>query len=242
MLVDGVPQNAFGGFVRLRALRHRRDRAHRGGARAAERALWRWRDRRDRPHRHPARRTAAGSAARSRAAECYGTGVRPPLPAAGMRGAWGLSFDGLTLTDGDTRLLAIGSPRRQRRLRTRDNRGSLGWSDRSRTARSRGRAIGSHRARISGSVRVGPGGPLRRHRSDLTRRHAFTSVAALGILSDRAPHPPRALTWSDAESDSESPFGQFEDQTDRVTGRYQADTRLGRLDLSAGWEFAEGKC
>ena len=59
VLVDGIPQNAFGGGFDAAHLAHRRHRAHRGRARTAERALRQRRDRRHRADHHEAGRPDA---------------------------------------------------------------------------------------------------------------------------------------------------------------------------------------
>lgn len=237
VLVDGVPQNAFGGFVdfahfgtgeieRIEVVRGPQGALYGGGAIGAIVHIIT-------QHGGPLR--AAGSFESGGNATHRGTAAF-----AGSRQAWrwGLSFDGLT-TEGDTRLLANGTRVANDDYERATTAGSLGWSD------DRGRHVRVD-ARSGRTERGFPGpfgsDPAGRYDGvDLISRGVthFTSVAGSGSFrTARLIHRAR-VTWSDAESDSESPFGPFEDQTDRVTGRYQADTRLGRLDLSAGWEFVK---
>jgi outer membrane receptor protein involved in Fe transport len=44
------------------------------------------------------------------------------------------------------------------------------------------------------------------------------------------------VAWTDTPSEFASPFGNSEDQTRRVTGRYQIDFERGAIGWSAGWE------
>ena len=68
-----------------------------------------------------------------------------------------------------------------------------------------------------------------------TNRHASIGVSAL--LRSGAGLDHRAqLTWARTDGTFLSPFGESDDETGRVTGRYQADMRVGRTGVSAGAE------
>ena len=167
-----------------------------------------------------------GQAARSRAAGMRRTGGRPPSPAAGRRGGGALSFDGLT-TDGDTRAARERQP------------ASPTTTTNARRRRGQPRLVGLADAHVrvdarSGRTERGFPGPYgsdpagRYDGVDLISRGVtqFTSVAGSGSFrTARLTHRAR-VTWSDAESDFDEPVrSALTIDTDRVTGRYQADTR-----------------
>jgi outer membrane cobalamin receptor len=150
---------------------------------------------------------------------------------------WGLSLDGLT-TDGDTRVFpGAGGPVSNADYTRANGAGSLSWSD------SPARQVRVD-ARVGRSERGFPGpygsDPMDRYDGvDLISRGItqFRSVAGTAAFrAGRLTHRARA-TWSGAESDFVNAFGGSDDRTRRVTGRYQADWGVGRIDLSAGWEF-----
>ncbi|HEY7475656.1 MAG TPA: TonB-dependent receptor [Vicinamibacterales bacterium] len=149
---------------------------------------------------------------------------------------WGLSLDGLT-TGGDTRELASGGRVSNADYTRANGAGSLGWSD------SPARQVRVD-VRIGRSERGFPGpfgsDPLDRYDGvDLISRGITQFKSLAGTAAVRAgglTHRVRAA-WSAAESDFVSPFGGSDDRTRRVIGRYQADAGVGRIDLSAGWEF-----
>ena len=129
VLVDGIPQNAFGGGFDAAHLGTGRYRAHRGRARSAERALRQRRDRRHRPDHHAAGRPHA----RAGIVEGGGYGTwESGASAAGSSGAWrwGAAIDGLS-TDGDTRFRDNLGTRVTNDDYSRVNAsGGVGWSDR----------------------------------------------------------------------------------------------------------------
>jgi outer membrane cobalamin receptor len=236
VLVDGVPQNTFGGFVdfsqfatgeieRVEVVRGPQSALYGGGAIGAIVHVIT-------QHGRPMR--ASGS---------FETGsngtYRAAASTAGSRDAWrwGLSFDGLS-TDGDTRVFpGSGGPVVNDDYQRASGAGSLAWSD------SPGRQIRVD-VRAGRSERGFPGpygsDPLGRYEGiDLISRGitAFRSVAGMGAFRTAKLRHRAHGTWSGAEGDFTSPFGPSEDRTSRVTGRYQVDASAGRVDLSAGWEF-----
>ena len=235
VLVDGVPQNAFGGFVdfahfgtgeieRIEVVRGPQSALHGGGAIGAIVHVIT-------QHGGPLRTTAS-----------YETGGnathRATAAVAGSRQAWrwGLSLDGL-MTDGDTRLLANGTRVANDDYERATGSASLGWSD------DQGRQVRVD-ARAGRTERGFPGpfgsDPLGLYEGvDLVSRgvNDFRSLAGDGAFRTGTLTHRGRVTWSDAESDSTSPFGPFEDLTSRIAARYQLDTALSRTGLSAGWEF-----
>ena len=235
VLVDGVPQNAFGGFVdfahfgtgdieRIEVVRGPQSALHGGGAVGA---LVHIITRHGGPIRATGSFETGGQATRRGAASFAGS----------RRGwQWGLSFDGLT-TDGDTRELANGTRVANDDYERTSGTGSFGWSgDRGRQFRVDIRSARTERG-FPGPFGSDPAG--RYEGIDLVSRGItrFTSFAGTGGFRTGTVHHRARLTYSGADSDSVSQFGPFEDRTSRVTGRYQADTTLRRLDVSAGYEF-----
>jgi outer membrane cobalamin receptor len=235
VLVDGVPQNAFGGFVdfahfgtgeieRIEVVRGPQSALYGGGAIGAIVHVIT-------QHGGPSRVAASyesGGNATQRATAAF----------AGSRQAWrwGLSFDGL-MTDGDTRLLSNGTRVANDDYERATGSASLSWSD------DRGRQV-----RIDGRVGrtergfPGPFGsdPLGLYQGvDLVSRgvNDFQSIAGTGTFRTGTLTHRGRVTWSGAESDSTSQFGPFEDRTSRTTARYQLDAGVASVDLSAGWEF-----
>jgi outer membrane cobalamin receptor len=237
VLVDGVAQNAFGGFVdfahfgtgeidRIEVVRGPQSALYGGGAIGAIVQIIT-------QHGGPAR--AAGSY------EAGGNAThRATASFAGSRQAWrwGLSFDGL-MTDGDTRQLADGTRVANDDYERATGSASLGWSgDRGRQWRVD--------ARVGRTERGFPGpfgsDPLGLYEGiDLVSRgvNDVKSLAGSGAFRTGTLTHRGRVTWSGAESDSTSPFGPFEDRTSRTTARYQLDTPFSRIDLSAGWEFVK---
>jgi outer membrane receptor protein involved in Fe transport len=66
-------------------------------------------------------------------------------------------------------------------------------------------------------------------------RHASLGLSAL-LRSNAALDHRVQITWSRAEGTFLSPFGESDDESGRVTARYQLDARLGNTGLSAGAE------
>ena len=236
VLIDGVPQNAFGGFVdfgqfgtgeieRVEVVRGPQSALYGGGAIGAIVHVIT-------QHGRPTR--ASGS---------FETGsngtYRATASTAGSRNAWrwGLSFDGLS-TDGDSRVFpGSGGPVANDEYQRASGAGSLGWSD------NPGRQVRID-VRSGRSERGFPGpygsDPLDRYEGiDLISRGVtqFSSAAGMGTFRTAKITHRGHVTWSGAENDFTSPFGGSDDRTSRVTGRYQLDASAGRVDLSAGWEF-----
>jgi outer membrane cobalamin receptor len=235
VLVDGVPQNSFGGFVdfahfgtgeveRVEVVRGPQSALYGGGAIGAIVQIV----------------TAHGGPARVAASyESGGNAThRATASVAGSRQAWswGLSFDGV-MTDGDTRLMSNGTRVANDDYERATGSANLGWSD------DRGRQVRVD-ARVGRTERGFPGpfgsDPLGLYQGvDLVSRgvNDFRSVAGSGAFRTGTLTHRGRVTWSGAESDSTSRFGPFEDRTSRTTGRYQLDTALRQIDLSAGWEL-----
>lgn len=66
-------------------------------------------------------------------------------------------------------------------------------------------------------------------------RHASVGLSAT-LRSHALLEHHAQLTWSRADGDFLSQYGESNDESGRVTGRYQLDTRVGSLGLSAGAE------
>jgi outer membrane cobalamin receptor len=235
VLVDGVAQNSFGGFIdfahfgtgeveRIEVVRGPQSALYGGGAIGAIVHVIT-------PHGGP-----------TRAAASYESGGnathRATASVVGRQAAWrwGLSLDGV-MTDGDTRLLSNGTRVANDDYERATGSVSLGWSG------DRGRQMRVD-ARVGRTERGFPGpfgsDPLGLYQGvDLVSRgmNDFTSLAGTGTFRTGTLTHRGRVTWSSAESDSISPFGPFEDRTSRTTGRYQLDTTVRRIDLSAGWEF-----
>ena len=235
VLVDGVAQNSFGGFVdfahfgtgeveRIEVVRGPQSALYGGGAIGAIVQII----------------SAYGGPARAAASyETGGNGThRGTASAAGSRQAWrwGLSIEGL-MTDGDTRQLSNGTRVANDDYERATGSASLGWSD------NRGRQVRVD-ARAGRTERGFPGpfgsDPLGLYQGiDLVSRgvNDFTSIAGTGAFRTGTLTHRGRVTWSGAESDSITPFGPFDDRTSRTTARYQLDTAVRRIDLSAGWEY-----
>jgi outer membrane cobalamin receptor len=248
VLVDGIPQNAFGGgfdaahldtagLERVEVVRGPNSALYGNGAIGGVVHLV---TRQGGPLRAQVSFEGGG----------YGT-TRTTGSASGSRGAWrwGGAFDRFT-SDGDTRL----RPTIGRRVENDDydrlmGSGSLGWSD---------RPTRSIRIDVRGERDVrGFPGP---HGSDPMGLYAGldrisrgrTTASGLGASANfgdayRGRHGLQ-FTWSDAQAEYVSPpFGcspsdcaldplVADDRTRRVTGRYQLDFERPRMGLSAGWE------
>jgi outer membrane cobalamin receptor len=235
VLVDGVPQNAFGGFVdfahfgtgeieRIEVVRGPQSALHGGGAVGAIVHII---TRNGGPLRATGSFEAGGLATRRGAASVAGS----------RRGwQWGLSFDSLN-TDGDTRALPSGTRVANDDYERTSGAGSFGWSgDRGRQFRFDVRSARTERG-FPGPFGSDPAG--RYEGIDLVSRGItrFTSFAGTGGFRTGTVNHRARLTRSGAESDSVTGFGPFEDRTTRLTGRYQADAAIRRIDVSAGYEF-----
>ena len=239
VLVDGIPQNAFGGGFDAAHL-DTADIDHIEVVRGPESALFgdgaiggivQVVTRQGGPLR--------GEAAFEGGAQAF---RRSTASATGSSGAWrwGASFDRLS-TDGDTSTRA--TIRRQVANDDYDRivgSGSFGWSD------SPSRSV---RVDVRGDRDVrgypGPYGsdPLHLYSGlDLVSRGRNTSkeVGASGVFGRTFPGRHRfQFTWADLKSAFTSPFGPSSDETRRVTGRYQFDLELPGLGLSSGGELLQ---
>jgi outer membrane cobalamin receptor len=238
VLVDGVPQNTFGGgfdgahlpasgLDRLEIVRGPQSALYGGGAIGAiVHAVTR--------HGGPLRAETtieAGS---------YGTATVNGA-ATGSAGPWTFSghLDWLG-TDGDTRdMPSIGSPVSNADYERLEGSGSLAWSDgRSRRMRLDVRAGRNERGT------PGPYGsdPLHTFDSlDLISRgeNRFSSVSASGHFRQTANLAHRLqLSWATYRGRFVAPFGDSDDDTRRLTGRYQLDVDA-RIPISAGWEIQD---
>lgn len=238
VLVDGVPQNTFGGgfdgahlpaggLDRLEIVRGPQSALYGGGAIGGiVHAVTR--------HGGPLRAETtieAGS---------YGT-TAVNGAATGSAGPWTFSghVDWLG-TDGDTRdMPSIGGPVRNADYERLEGSGSLAWSDGpSRRVRLDVRAGRNERGT------PGPYGsdPLHAFASlDLISRgeNRFSSVSASGQFRQTARLAHRLqLSWATYRGHFVAPFGDSDDDTRRVTGRYQLDVDA-RIPISAGWEIQD---
>jgi outer membrane cobalamin receptor len=237
VLVDGIPQNAFGGgfdaahldaagVERIEVVRGPQSALFGSGAIGGLVQLV----------------TRQGGPLRAQAAvEGGGYGfTRSTASASGASGAWrwGGAFDRLT-SDGDTRVRAnLGRGVANDDYDRVQGSGSLGWSDRpSRVIRVDVHGDRDERGNPGpyGSDPAGLYSGL-----DLVSRGRNRSAGVAGSATFarglRSRHHLQA-TWSDAKARYASPFGPSSDQTRRVTGRYQFDLELRHTGLSAGWEL-----
>ncbi len=173
-------------------------------------------------------------------AEVGGQGTsRLTASTSGSRGAWswGGSFERL-MSSGDTSVRAsIGGPVSNDDYERVAGSASFGWSDRA-TRRIR------VDARFSRDDRGNPGpygsDPLGLYPGLDTVSRGINrprGVAASAVLGDTGAirHTLQA-TWSDAPSLYISPYGNSDDRTRRLSGRYQADLQRGVAGFSAGLE------
>jgi outer membrane cobalamin receptor len=244
VLVDGIPQNAFGGNF---------DAAHLNTAdidrievvRGPESALFGV--------------GAIGGVVQivTRQSGPLGGGVtferggydtqRANASATGSRGAWrwGGAFDQLK-TAGDTRVVPSIGGRVSNDDYTRDaGSASLGWSDRpSRSIRIDLRAGRNERGNPGpyGSDPLGLYGGL-----DTVSRgtNRTQEIGASAVFGSGNPWRQRLqVTWANLQGhfvypsfDPTTPIGTSDDATRRATGRYQIDVRIASVGLSAGSEF-----
>jgi len=151
--------------------------------------------------------------------------------------SWGGSFERLA-SDGDTSYRAsIGGPVSNDDYERLAGAASLGWSDRAtRRIRVDARFARDERGNPGpyGSDPFGLYGGL-----DTISRGINTGrgVAGSAVFGDAAGlrHTMQAV-WSDAPSLYLSPYGDSDDRTRRLGGRYQADLERGRTGVSAGLE------
>ena len=160
----------------------------------------------------------------------------------GAKGAWswGAAFERLA-SDGDTTVRAsIGGPVSNDDYERLVGTASLGWSDRA-TRRFRVDA----RAGRDDRGNPGPYGsdPFGRYGGLDTISRGINEprgVAASAVLGDaRTVRHVAQFSWSQTPSRFISPFGDSEDETRRMMGRYQADMERGRAGFSAGFEFVQ---
>jgi outer membrane cobalamin receptor len=168
----------------------------------------------------------------------YGT-VIGRASAAGSRGAWtwGGAID-WTGTDGDTREFAsTGGAVSNDDYERMAGSASAGWSDRpDRRVRVDARFARDERGNPGpyGSDPAGLYGGLDTVSRGINRTRALGGSVTLGDAG-RFRHVMHAA-WTDAPGEFTSPFGDSEDRTRRVTGRYQLDFERGAIGWSAGWE------
>jgi outer membrane cobalamin receptor len=153
--------------------------------------------------------------------------------------SWGASFERLS-SDGDTSVRpSIGGPVSNDDYERVVGTAGIGWSDRA-TRRFR------VDTRFGRDERGSPGpygsDPFALYSGlDIVSRgtNRPRGVAASAVLGDasRLQHTMQ-LAWSDTPSLFVSPFGDSEDRTRRLMGRYQADLERGRAGYSAGLEIA----
>ncbi len=238
VLVDGVPQNTFGGgfdgahipasgLDRLEIVRGPQSALYGGGAIGAiVHAVTR--------HGGPLRAEATVEAG------SYGT-TTVNGDATGSAGAWTFSghLDWLG-TDGDRREMpSIGGPVSNADYERLEGSGSLAWSD-GPARRVRVDVRGGRNERGTpgpyGSDPLNTFGGL----DSISRgENGFASVNASGQFrqSGRFAHRLQ-LSWARYRGHFIAPFGDSDDDTRRVTGRYQLAID-GRIPISGGWEIQE---
>jgi outer membrane cobalamin receptor len=236
VLVDGIQQNAFGGgfdaahlgvadVERVEVVRGPQSALFGGGAIGGVVQVI----------------TRAGGPTRADGlieAGGYGT-TRTYAGGSGSRGAWqwGAAIDWIK-TDGDTRTFnSIGGPVTNDDYERTAGSFGVGWSDRP-----------DRRARVN--VRIGhdergnPGAygsnPLGLDVALDTISRGTNDTRGVGAQAVFGQGRPRRhslqFTWTDAPSHFVSPFGDSDDETTRVTGRYQFDLERQTTGFSAGWE------
>src|SRR5690606_6010553 len=236
VLIDGVPQNAFGGAFdaahltltnveQVEIVRGPQSALYGSGAIGGLVHLV----------------TRAGGAPRasvSMEGGEYGTAATT-ASASGSAGSWsfGGGLDWLS-SEGDTRSFdsiggAVSNDDYERVAAT----GSLAWSD---TPDRRFRLDlrgGRNERGFPGPYGSDPDG-LYSGLDTISRgtNHHASVAGNADLRAGRVMHHLQA-TWSNAWSDFVSPFDESEDSTRRVTGRYQADTNVGTTGISAGAEL-----
>lgn len=236
VLIDGVPQNAFGGAFdaahltltnveQVEIVRGPQSALYGSGAIGGLVHLV----------------TRAGGAPRasvSMEGGEYGTAATT-ASASGSAGSWsfGGGLDWLS-SEGDTRSFdsiggAVSNDDYERVAAT----GSLAWSD---TPDRRFRLDlrgGRNERGFPGPYGSDPDG-LYSGLDTISRgtNHHASVAGTADLRAGRVMHHLQA-TWSNAWSDFVSPFDESEDSTRRVTGRYQADTNVGTTGISAGAEL-----
>lgn len=236
VLVDGVPQNGFGGAFdaahlslanveRVEVVRGPQSALYGSGAIGGIVHLV----------------TRAGGPPRaSLSVEGGGDGTRATTASASAaRGPWsfGGGFDWLE-SEGDGRTFeSVGGEVRNDDYTRLVASGSIGWSD-SPDRRVRLDVRGGRNERgfpgPYGSDPLGLYGGLDTISRGINRHAA---VAASALVRGRGLAHRLQATWSDAWSDYVSPYGTSEDRVDRLTGRYQVDAQAAGIGLSGGAEL-----
>jgi outer membrane cobalamin receptor len=168
----------------------------------------------------------------------YGTAIGR-ASAAGSRGAW--SWGGAidwTSSDGDTREFAsAGGAVSNDDYERLAGSGSVSWSDRStRRVRIDARFGRDERGNPGpyGSDPLGLYGGLDTVSRGVNHTRGIGAHVSLG--GGPGPRHLMQLSWADAPSEFTTPFGDSEDATRRLTGRYQIDWNDWGAGWSAGWE------
>lgn len=237
VLVDGIPQNAFGGsfdaahlatgdIERIEVVRGPESALYGGGAIGGIIHVI-------------TRRGGPITAQALFEGGSQGT-LHASVSTTGSRRAWrwGAGFDGLT-TDGNPR--ARGSLDGREVFGERYERAygsaSLEWSDRpSRSVRVNAGAGRTERG-FPGPYGSDPAGlydglDLVSQGVNVTKFVGASASVARGRLRHRG-----QFSWNHVEGDFHSQFGDSDDETHRGTGRYQLDLDWQPMGLSAGWEF-----
>lgn len=236
VLVDGVPQNAFGGAFdaahlatvnadRIEVVRGPQSALYGSGAIGG------------------IVHVISANGGRPRASATFEGGAygrrASTVSGAASHGSWsfGGGFDWLD-SAGDARTFAsIGGPVSNDDYTRMSGAGSVAWSDMpSRRVRLDVRG-GRNERGFPGAYGSDPDG-LYGGLDTVSRgvnHHASVGLSAV-IHSNATLDHRLQVTWSRATSDFVSPFGASDDEGGRFTGRYQLDTRLGATGVSAGVE------
>jgi outer membrane cobalamin receptor len=168
----------------------------------------------------------------------HGT-ARVAAATSGSRGVWrwGAGLDGLQ-TDGDTRTFAsIGAPVTNDDYERLSASASGGWSDRANRRVRLDVRVDRNERGFPGPYGADPGGTFGGLDTVSRGRNRSVSVGSSGAFGTGGVTHAVQATYYGLRARFASPLGASEDETRRITGRYQADVTLARLGLSAGWEL-----